>query len=113
MAPSCVTLYLVVNKTVPKNVRPQVVLFQYHFITFNCRRTIFLKDIDVLITIGNLSKNINKAAVDNGYTGLTYVYDTVDDFLNDYKNVVKDNDIILLKASHSMNFRKILDTLNK
>lgn len=71
------------------------------------------KDIDVLITIGNLSKNINKAAVDNGYTGLTYVYETVDDFLNDYKNVVKDNDIILLKASHSMNFRKILDTLNK
>ncbi len=71
------------------------------------------KDIDVLVNVGKLSKNIYDGAKANGYKGLMYTYDSVDAFINDYKNILKDDDTILLKASHSMNFSKILDELNK
>ena len=71
------------------------------------------KDIEVLINVGNLSKNIYEGAKANGYKGLMYTYDTFDAFIDDYKNVLKENDTILLKASHSMNFSKILEELNK
>lgn len=67
------------------------------------------KKIDVLITIGNLSKNISENAKKNGFAGMIYTFDTVDSFISEYKNIVKSNDVILLKASHSMNFSKILD----
>ena len=67
------------------------------------------KKIDVLITIGNLSKNIGENAMENGFSGKIYTFDTVDSFINEYKNIVESNDVILLKASHSMNFSKILD----
>ncbi len=71
------------------------------------------KDIDVLINVGNLSKNIYAGAKSNGYKGQMYSYDTVDEFINDHKNVLKEKDTILLKASHSMNFSKILEELSK
>jgi len=69
------------------------------------------KDIDTLITIGGLSKNINSGASCDGFTGNTYHYDSVDMFINECDNLLKQDDTVLLKASHSMNFTKILDEL--
>ncbi len=70
------------------------------------------KDIEVLITVGSLSQNIYNGAKENGYKGLMYTYETVDAFICDFVNVLLKNDTILLKASHSMNFSKILEALN-
>ncbi len=69
------------------------------------------KDIEVLITVGKLSKNIYDGAISNGYKGLAYSFDTVDEFISKYNETLIENDTILLKASHSMNFSKILDSL--
>ena len=70
------------------------------------------KDIEILITIGGLSKNIGEGAKAGGYTGKIYGFDTVEDFIEEYKNVLVKDDTVLLKASHSMNFSKILEVLN-
>lgn len=69
------------------------------------------KNIDVLVSIGKLSKNIYEGAKEAGYKGLMYSFDTVDDFVANYQDILIEKDTILLKASHSMNFSDILNTL--
>ncbi len=60
--------------------------------------------IDVLITIGELAKNIADAAADIE----VYSFDTVDDALDEIDTVIHKDDVVLVKASHSMHFEEIV-----
>lgn len=66
-----------------------------------------IKDIDILITVGKYSKYIyNKAMIKNKYH-----FNTNEDAINKLKEIIKEKDTILVKASHSMNFKEIVNYL--
>jgi UDP-N-acetylmuramoyl-tripeptide--D-alanyl-D-alanine ligase len=64
---------------------------------------------DLLVCIGDLSKNMFKAA--EGSDTEAHWYASVDDFIRDASAVLKGADTVLIKASHSMNFGKIVEEL--
>ena len=70
------------------------------------------KSIEVLITIGKLSKYIEEYAVKSGYKGECIHFDELDEFITEYSNILKENDTILVKASHGMHLEKIINMLN-
>lgn len=85
--------------------------------------------VDLLITIGSLSENIRKAALAANPSLITRHYETVDGFLaalergtmesgekagtaaDSCTEAVAAGDVILVKASHFMNFTKIVNAL--
>lgn len=69
------------------------------------------KDIELLITIGHLSKYIEEYAISNEYKGECVHFDMLDEFLEEYHNILKVNDTILVKASHGMHLEKIINML--
>lgn len=69
------------------------------------------KSIEVLITIGKLSKYIEEYAVKSGYKGECIHFDELDEFITEYSNILKENDTILVKASHGMHLEKIINML--
>lgn len=70
-------------------------------------------NIDVLVTVGGLAKNIKEEAICTGFSGLTVHYGTLEECLEDIENKLKTNDTILIKASHGMHLEKIINTLTK
>ncbi len=68
-----------------------------------------IKDIDVLITVGELSKNIAK----NANAKEIYQYTSNADAITKAKEIITPNDIILVKASNSMKFIEIVEALIK
>ena len=70
-------------------------------------------NIDVLVTVGNLSKNIEAGARDAGYNGKTVHYDTLEECLSDIEHILCMDDTILVKASHGMHLEKIINSLTK
>ncbi|MBR4350748.1 MAG: UDP-N-acetylmuramoyl-tripeptide--D-alanyl-D-alanine ligase [Bacilli bacterium] len=64
--------------------------------------------IDVLITIGNLSKFINEE-----FNGEKYHFDSKQDAMNDLKDIIKNGDVILVKASQGMKLLEIVEFLRK
>ena len=64
--------------------------------------------LDVLITIGNLSKYINEE-----FNGTKYHFDTKQDAMNDLNDIIKKDDVILVKASQGMKLIEIVDFLRK
>lgn len=64
--------------------------------------------IDVLITIGNLSRFIN-----DEFNGTKYHYDNKQDAMDNIKDIIKDGDVILVKASQGMKLLEIVDFLRK
>lgn len=70
-------------------------------------------DIDVLVTVGSLSKNIDMGAKDNGYSGVCIHYETLEECLADLENNLDKDDTILVKASHGMHLEKIINSLTK
>lgn len=68
------------------------------------------KDIDVIITIGNLAKYIVDFDV-SGARIKTYSFDNVDDALSHLPKILNKGDSILLKASNSMNFSRIAEEI--
>ena len=64
--------------------------------------------IDTLITIGTLSKYIN-----DEFNGTKYHFDSKEDAMNDLNDIIKDNDVILVKASQGMKLLEIVDYLRK
>ena len=62
--------------------------------------------VDILITIGNLSKYIN-----DEFNGTKYHFDNKGDAINDLKDIIKENDVILVKASQGMKLIEIVDFL--
>lgn len=71
------------------------------------------KNFDVIITIGRLSKNTFSGIMASNYKNNVFYFETVEEFLNNKDNILLKNDNILLKASHSMNFEKILKELTE
>ncbi|MBR1969715.1 MAG: UDP-N-acetylmuramoyl-tripeptide--D-alanyl-D-alanine ligase [Clostridia bacterium] len=63
--------------------------------------------IGLLIAIGELSKNTYNGMVQNG--GKALYYATKEEFLKDKENVIEDGDVVLIKASHGMEFGKIVE----
>lgn len=72
-------------------------------------------DIDMLITIGTLSKNIDKYAGNNGFKGKRFHFDKLDEFIDNYDKYLKpnENETVLVKASHGMHLEKIINSLTK
>ena len=66
--------------------------------------------IDVLLTVGPLSKDIAKEAKSLG-TKEVYEFDTNEECIRKITNIVKKKDAILLKASNRMNFAEIAKVL--
>lgn len=68
------------------------------------------KKIDLLICIGELSENTFKAAKDKGISNALY-YKTKEEFLDEAGKILNKSDNILIKASHGMEFSKLVDFL--
>ena len=68
------------------------------------------KGIDVICGIGTLSKEIVDGAKKNPSTE-GFWFETKADFLNDMKNIIKEGDNVLVKASHGMHFPELVDAL--
>lgn len=68
-------------------------------------------DVDLLITIGKLSVNIDKYAKNGGFKGIIVHYDELSEFQSAYKKYLQDGDTILVKASHGMHLENIIKLL--
>lgn len=66
--------------------------------------------IDRIVCIGSLSKNTYEGAL-KAKAGEAYYFDTVDSALENLHDVLKPDDTILIKASHGMNFSRIVEFL--
>lgn len=69
-------------------------------------------NIDILITVGKLSKFIAKRAKE---MGIKNIYDCANnkEAIEILKNICKENDLILLKASNGMKFGEIMEALEE
>ena len=65
--------------------------------------------VGLLIAIGELSRNIYSGAVNSGGNALWFT--TKEEFLEKADEILCDGDAILIKASHSMEFTKIVEAL--
>ncbi len=65
--------------------------------------------VSLLVAIGTLSKNIYDGAVCLGQNALWF--ETKEDFLSKADEILADGDVILIKASHFMNFTQIVEAL--
>lgn len=71
------------------------------------------KDIDVICCIGSLSKNTYDGAKAFAKNSSVLYFETKKDFLDKLSNVIVKGDTILVKASNSMKFTEIVDTLKQ
>lgn len=69
------------------------------------------KNIDLLITVGELSENIAKGASDKNADLEIISYKEKEALLKELQLLIKEGDIVLLKASHGMRFDTIVDLL--
>ena len=68
--------------------------------------------IDILVTIGEYATYIAKKAMDMGMKKENiYILKSNSEAIQLLKDVIKENDTILLKASNSLNFKEILDAI--
>lgn len=67
--------------------------------------------VGLLIAIGELSKNTYVGCKAQG--GNSMYFETKEDFLDEADGILKKNDVVLVKASHFMEFSKIVNTLKK
>ncbi len=76
------------------------------------------KNIDVIICIGNISKNIyegalKRAALDNIDAKNIFYFKTQEKFFAEIDDILKNNDIILVKASRGMKFEKTVEKIKR
>ena len=62
--------------------------------------------VDVLVTVGTLSKYM-----DDRFKGEKYHFSSVDEAKEEIKSILKPKDLVLFKASHSINLDKLVDFL--
>lgn len=81
----------------------------------DCGRHAAEKGIDVVICIGELSKNTAEGASSvasaTACNTKVYHFDTKADFLKDCNNILRKGDTVLVKASHGMEFPEIVEYL--
>lgn len=70
-----------------------------------------INKVGLLIAIGPLSKNTYEGAVGLGQKALWF--ETKEEFLSKSKDILLEKDVILVKASHFMNFTQIVEELKK
>ena len=68
-----------------------------------------INNIDILITVGNLSKYINE----NAKISQKFHCDNIEEATSKIIDIMNSGDVILLKASNSMKFSKITEELKK
>lgn len=69
-------------------------------------------NIDILITVGNDAKYIANAALENGMNkNLVYSFDDNKDAIAKLKEILNNNDAILVKASNGLRFSEIVESL--
>ena len=72
------------------------------------------ENIDILITVGEYTNLINEKAESLGMTkDNSFHYDNNEDAIKKLKEILKKDDTVLIKASYSMNFKEIVDSLTK
>lgn len=72
------------------------------------------KNINLLICIGKLSKNISNAALKSGMNSNNVkYYSTKDEFFEEANSILIKGDNILIKASHGMEFSKIVEFITQ
>ena len=67
----------------------------------------YAKKTDLVVAIGPLAKELAKGAESNLY------FETKEDALQKLPAIIQKGDVVLVKASHSMEFEKIVDELKK
>ena len=73
---------------------------------------VYKNKIDILITVGQNSKNICKKAISLGMSKENvFSFDKNADAIQKIKEIINKNDNILIKASNSMHFKEIVDAL--
>lgn len=70
------------------------------------------KGIDVLICTGKLSKKMYQQAVKQKESGV-YYFETREDMMKELPSILKKGDTILIKASHGMQFEKVVAQLKE
>ncbi len=69
-------------------------------------------NIDILITVGDTAKYIASKAIDNGMDEkCVYKFDLKQDAIEKIKQIAKENDIVLVKASNGMKFDEIVEKI--
>ena len=74
-------------------------------------KEIIANQIDILITVGNLGKIIYDTV--KGTKTDVYYFENNEKASNKIKKIMKNDDIILIKASNGMNFKEIVESLKK
>ena len=80
----------------------------------NCpwEKVIVKNDIDILITVGENAKYISDEANKLGMNELNIINCNNNlEAINKIKNIMKKNDVILIKASNGMKFKEIVEAL--
>jgi UDP-N-acetylmuramoyl-tripeptide--D-alanyl-D-alanine ligase len=74
---------------------------------------VFLHGVDVLIAIGALSKNTYEAAKKGcpDKDRKVYYFETKEEAMDSFKDILQKGDAILIKASHGMHFEQIVESL--
>ena len=68
--------------------------------------------IDILITVGKEAKYIARKAISSGMEEKNiYIFKKNNEAVEKIKSLMKDNDIILVKASNGMNFKQIVEAI--
>lgn len=70
-------------------------------------------NIDILITVGNASKNTARVVKKMSDKIKVYVCDTNEEATNYANKEIKENDIVLVKASRGMHFEEIVENIKK
>lgn len=71
---------------------------------------VYNNNIDILITVGTLAKYIAQTAKELG-TKVVYECENKKEAVQILKNIIKEGDLILLKASNAMHFGEILENI--
>ena len=72
------------------------------------------KNIDCLITIGEMAKNISRGAIDGGMNpDDIYEFDTGAEAIDKLSSIIRNGDVIWIKGSRGMRLEKIVEALDK
>lgn len=66
--------------------------------------------IDILITAGENTKELARGAKGNGMENVIS-FDTTDELVKEINDLIKPNSCVLVKASHGMEFNKVIDAI--
>lgn len=70
--------------------------------------------IDILITVGEFSKYIKDEAIKNGFNKENiYSFEKQDDTYNLLKDILKNEDLVLIKGSHGINLENVVEEIMK